>query len=232
MNKRSLETIINSYNRHIDENGLTLYAQYLKEIYLEYKNTHDQGMYKYLLALCVKGDHQRRMPWTHVVKAIEVLENNNVFKHYDSFEDLYNTISNLFEKENDGDGISFAKGRLTKYDTAFHIGQLLGIEPENFVYLAYHTKKSAKFLIQENIPYIAKISIFYSLFGDLKSKYIEDILCIFYDIFEKDSQGKIFTDNEVEEFMKNKIRECYLYFNKEFVLKKIKEVELNNGTIR
>ena len=232
MNKRLLETIINTYNKHIDEIGLTLYAHYLQKIYQEYKNTHDHDTYKYLLVLCVKGPHQRRMSWQDVVSAIKVLNKNNVLNHYDSFEDLYNTISNLFDKGNEGTYVPFAKGRLTKYDTAFHIGQILGIEPKNFVYLAYHTKKSAKFLIQENIPYIAKTSTFCSLFGDLKSKYIEDMLCIFYDIFEKDSQGKIFTDNDVEKFLKNKIRECYLYLNKEYVLKKIKEVELNNGNIR
>ena len=231
MNKRFLETIINIYNKHIDEIGLTHYAQYLKQIYLEYKYTRDQDTYKYLLVLCVKGPHQRRMSWQDVVNAINVLEKSNVFRNYDSFEDLYDNISNLFDKGNDGNGISFAKGRLTKYDTALHIGQVLEIAPKNFVYLAYHTKKSAKYLIQEKILYKSKRSSFSSLFGNLESMYIEDILCVFYDIFEKSYQGNIFTDHEVEEFLKNKISECYLYLNKEYVLKKIKEVELNNGTI-
>lgn len=226
MKDRQLMVIVDCYKKHINEVGLTVYERCLNKIYHEYEITKDLDEYRYFLALCIKGQHQRRMSWSHVIKAIILLEKNFVFKKYDSFEELYNTISTIFEYGYNGEKIPFVNGRLTKYDIALHLGQVLKIYPQKIVYLADHTRKTAKYLFNEQFSYKLDIKSCHSLFGNLDSMYIEDILCIFYELFENNANDDTnlkdnnFTERDVEEFIIKKIKKNYIFFTKEDVLKK------------
>lgn len=170
----------------------------LHQVYNEYRLTGDIDTLRYLLALCLRVHHGRRMPWVSTRKAVERLINNNIFSHaFKSFADLYNTLEEFFR------GIRFAQGPLTLYDTALNIGQLLTppVEPGNDVYLNAGARDGAAFLKgRKSIKHIMPVTEWQTpnLFPNLDSKTIEAILCIYKNIFKNLSVGQCVTPNGLD----------------------------------
>lgn len=95
------------------------------------------------------------------------------------FEDLYNRIFLSIGKEK---GI----GRTMLYDITRMIGFCHSVYPQKYVYLHAGSKIGAKRLLKKNrLPFRVHTSDFLSFFPNEESLYIEDILCIFKDKFDK-----------------------------------------------
>lgn len=185
------------YHSHIPQGMLEVFDK-LHQEYSEYCKSGDLDTLRYLLALCLRTHHGRRMPWTSTREAVERLINYNFFSHtFKCFADLNITIEKLLRN------IPFARGPLTIYDTALNIGQLLTpiIEPDNDVYLnagAWEGAISIKG--RPNIKHIMSVSDWQvpDLFPGLDSKTIEAILCIYKDVFEKLDGGQCVTQNDLD----------------------------------
>lgn len=166
--------------------------------YAEYQKKGNLDTLRYLLALCLRAHHGRRMPWKSTRVAVDRLIINNVFSHtFVCFADLYKTLDNLFL------GILFAHGPLTIYDIALNIGQLLKpmVEPDHDIYLNAGAWEGAKHLKgRKNIKHIMPVSDWQTpdLFPGLDSKTIEAILCIYKDIFKKLFGGQCVTQNDLD----------------------------------
>ncbi len=185
-NKMNYKTIVNQYLHSFNNTnssrrtGFALWMDHLrnaKNTWL-YSNKTDDLLY--LKILCVKGGHQNRMQWTHVVLTIAALDTACLFdftKTYKDFHDLYNQVSKATSN------IPFARGILTRYDISLHIAILLNtpVYPDQ-VYLANHTRKSAQALKVYQYPYVP-LNAFPKAFHVLSCMQLEDVLCVYYKVF-------------------------------------------------
>lgn len=160
------------------------------------------------LAKCVKGHvHQARMSWADVVKVvIRILEAGHlIYKTYKDFEELYGDVKALVK------GINFAQGKLTTYDIALNIGQLLQnvVEPDKFVYLADCTKGVFGLIYgKHNKPkgHCVERCTIAKDFGNKSSVAIENMLCNFRPLFEKVHNGGIVSDQEIIDLRSKRMR--------------------------
>lgn len=188
---KMVSSYTNSYNNP-DPSKRTGLAQWIAKIQ-DAKNTwlvsNRSDDLLFLKILCIKGGHQNRMKWIYVVLTIRALDKCNLFdftRKYKNFCELYQQVSCAVKN------IPFARGLLTRYDISLHIAVLLDnpVYPDH-VFLADHTRKSAKALDVSAFPYADK-SDFPQIFDGLTCMQIEDILCVYSKIILGD-------DNNIDE---------------------------------
>lgn len=183
------------------------------------------GLYtmKEIVRMCVRGlyttGHQKRVKEDAIDEAVEKLmtikfrdhnrcqecrlvTGNRVYNKFVDFEELYEAVRQLIGSVN---GI----GYVTLYDTARRLGYLLPepIFPVAYVYLHYNkVNKTAESILNRKLQYREPATSFVCGFGTFPSICIEDILCIFSDVFIKDVTEKEDVDGTVERFKKNNWR--------------------------
>lgn len=217
--KAVIPYIIKEYMKALPSSGMVLLFNYLHLVYAQYKKTGNINTLRYLFALAMRARHCWRMPWYSTKLAVDQLLSPNILKgSFSDFEELYKEIKRRFS------GIYFAEGPLTIYDTALNLGQLFTpkIEPKKFVYLSAGAWEGAKHLKgRKNISPIMPITDWQtpSLFPGVDSMYIEDILCIFKDIFEKLSKGLPITQTEIDDILKEIC--CFSPFSEETAISKM-----------
>ena len=201
--------------------GMKILFDKLHQEYSVFCMTRDLDTLRYLLALCLRAHHGRRMPWKSTRVAVDCLIANNISSHtFNCFADLYETIGKLLQN------IPFARGPLTIYDTALNIGQLLTptVEPDNEVYLNAGAWEGAVFIKgRPNVKHIMSVSDWQTsnLFSGLDSKTIEDVLCIYKDVFKKLYDGQCVTSNDLDVVVPSCIsRRPHRFQSKSEVLKK------------
>lgn len=146
--------------------------------------------------VCMRHGHQYCIPQVAVDAAVDALMdpavtvavdsinlepflNGRVFASFSDFEELYDFVKQLI-------GPISGIGPLTVYDTARRIGYLMDkpILPRQYVYLAAGAAVGAKALLGcPKVKFREPISSFTPYFGTLTSVFIEDMLCIFKDVF-------------------------------------------------
>lgn len=184
--KINYKTIVNQYLQSFNNTspsmrtGLAQWIDHLKKVKSIWLSNNKVDDLLYLKILCVKGGHQNRMRWIHVVLTIKALDSASIFdftRSYKDFHDLYNQISIVLS------GIPFARGILTRYDISLHIGILLNtpVYPDQ-VYLANHTRKSAQALNVYQYPFVP-LRAFPKVFHALSCMQLEDVLCVYYKVF-------------------------------------------------
>lgn len=135
--------------------------------------------------MIVKGGHQHRLQCAKAKPAaaalVSAIEKTKLWtKNYASktFEDLYADVESAIT------GIGYA-GQIAKYDFAKRIGTVVGVQPTDYVYLHSGALIGAQRLL--NIPSLKEgrypVTMFTSFFPTLNAMEIEDILCVFHDIF-------------------------------------------------
>ena len=188
----------------------------LRKLYNTYNGTQDVMDLRYLFALCLRIRHGRRMPWADTRKAVDKLINSNIInKQFTDFEALFAEVVGLLK------GIQFAQGPLSVYDTALNIGILFGIYPQKYIYLNAGARIGADALMgRTNVKPIMDVSVWQTpnYFPGVDSMYIEDILCVFKDVFVKMSKGHTITTNDVDLYFKP----CSLKtFHRDYALKRM-----------
>jgi hypothetical protein len=124
--------------------------------------------------------HQRRIP-PHVLQLsyTKLQQQTRRIKKTRNFEELYTIITEQLSPIK-------GAGLLYIYDTAFRIGAFLNLEPE-FVYLHAGTRTGAKKLgLDCSGKYLTRQQLPPAL-RTIKPFEVEDILCIYKDNFDKDS---------------------------------------------
>lgn len=184
--KKIISVYLNSFNDPTSSRrtGLAQWIDRLRAAKMTWQTTNDPDDLLYLKILCIKSGHQNRMMWVDVVLAIQALDKDNLFDFnatYSCFDDLYQKVSHAIAN------IRFARGVLTRYDISLHIALLLNnpVYPD-FVYLAGHTRKSAENVGVKKYPY-AKKSAFPKEFQILTCMQIEDLLCVYFKVFQAKS---------------------------------------------
>lgn len=139
--------------------------------------------------MIVVGGHQHRLQCkkaaaskAHLIKTIEngkIWKKNYIGK---TFEDLYNDIDLILKKNN----CNYA-GQITKYDFAKRIGIFVNCLPKSFVYLHSGSLIGAQRLLGNSNLKEGKypIGLFSKYFPSLNAMEIEDILCVFHNIYDK-----------------------------------------------
>lgn len=192
LTQRQLKPIVDSYVSKSVNHGFNE----LRKIFRKYQETKDINDLRYLLALCLRCRHGRRMPWKDTENAVNILLDNNILcKTFNNFEDLYDEVRRLLED------IHFVRGRLTLYDTAINIGQLLTpiVEPKDFVYLAAGAREGAGYVIgKKNVDWRVEKDIFGNLFLELSSIDIENVLCIYKNQLKELANGGILSIAEID----------------------------------
>lgn len=147
--------------------------------------------------VCNRHGHQYCIPKVAVDEAVKALMNsmfvrfdmsptpfiieNKISEVFEDFEELYDYISLVIS------GIS-GIGPLTVYDTAKRIGHLFDnpIYPKQNVYLAAGAMEGAKSLLNsKKLHFREPICKFTPFFGSFPSIFIEDMLCIYKNFFQK-----------------------------------------------
>ena len=217
--KQTLAYIAQVYMNSYSNIGMVQIFNKLQSEYNKYLKTGNTDTLRYLLALCIRRRHGYRMPWISTKAAVDILVKMNILQQkFNDFDHLHNTIQQAFK------GIKFAQGKLTVFDTALNIGQLLQpkIEPIAHVYLPAGAFDGAVLLLgKNNVQRKMRISVWNApnLFPGLDSKCIEDILCIFKNpIFVKLSQGMPVTKTEVNNHLKIK---KFTFQKEQYVLSRI-----------
>ena len=114
-----------------------------------------------------------------------LVKGNKFVNGFCDFEELYDFVHSVIG------GIS-GIGPLTIYDTAKRIGHLLqpAIYPKQYVYLAAGAKEGAETLLgMKPLKFRESIQMFEPYFGTFPSIFIEDMLCIYKDIYVKGGVG-------------------------------------------
>lgn len=135
--------------------------------------------------MIVKGGHQHRLQCDRAKPSCALLvaafEKSKLWtRNYagKTFEDLYADV------ESEITGIGYA-GQIAKYDFAKRIGAFVGIQPKDFVYLHSGALIGAQRLL--NNPTMKEgrypTAWFTTFFPTLNAMEIEDILCVFHDIY-------------------------------------------------
>ena len=203
MNRQAVLVYISkTYLANQSQSGMQQVFDKVKAVYAQYQKTGNLSTMRYLLALCIRARHGRRMPWCDTRTAVDkLLQANLLSQKFSDFDTLYKEVKKQLN------GIHFAQGPLTVYDTALNLGQLFtpAISPTKTVYLSAGAWDGAVFLIgKKNVKPTMPTSTWRvsNLFPTLDRMYIEDVLCICKSIFEKLSQGKQVTQAEVDACLK------------------------------
>lgn len=219
--KEAMPYIALQYRANLPQSGMQQVFDKLRKEYADFLETRDEDTLRYLLALCIRARHGRRMPWVSTQKAVKCLLAGNVLDIKEkSFKNLHLTLKEWFRD------IPFARGSLTVYDTALDIGDLLAVPlaPKEDVYLNAGAWDGAVYLLEkENVKPVMPTSLWQQpdLFPGVESMYIEDILCICKLIFKKLSSEHSVTKKEVDDCI---MRSCILRFpSKEYVIKRMNE---------
>ena len=138
--------------------------------------------------MIVVGGHQHRLQCTKAAAAktllVKTMEKGKLWKNSytgKTFEDLYDDIENLLKTNN----CTYA-GKITKYDFAKRIGVFVNCLPNSFVYLHSGALIGAQRLLgvfnlkEGKYP----IGLFSKYFSSLNAMEIEDILCVFHNIYD------------------------------------------------
>ena len=188
----------------------------VEEAYKEYLRTKDVDDLRYLFAICLRIRHGRRMPWVNTREAVDKLIDSNIINNkFKDFEALHAEVKQVLG------GINFAQGPLTVYDTALNIGYILKVLPKKNIYLyvgAWEGANAIAQIFKLTIQHVMDVSVWQvpGLFLGIESMYIEDILCVFLDIFKK-MPGPIRTE-EIDDTAKF----CpFEPFTKEYALKRM-----------
>ena len=191
-----LKPIVDSYLSKQKQCNLNSVFQSLRDAYNDYKKSQNRDDLRYLFALCLRSRHGWRMPWVYTTQAVEKLVNSNILnKKFNGFEELYDEVQNIIGN------IIFARGDLTLYDTAVNLGQLMNpvIEPKNLVYLAAGARKGAGYVLgKNNVKRTLPIKNFAKLFPNVPNIDIENMLCIYKELFRKLANGETLTQQEID----------------------------------
>lgn len=219
--KQTMQYIARQYRANLPQSGMQQVFDKLRNEHKAFLETRDEDTLRYLLALCIRARHGRRMPWVYTKEAVDCLLDNNVLDISEkSFKNLHLILKELFRD------IPFARGSLTVYDTALDIGDLLAVPlaPKEDVYLNAGAWDGAIALLgKENVKPVMPTSVWQQagLFPSFESMYIEDILCICKSIFKKLSLEHSATKEDVDDCI---MRSCIVRFpSKEYVLMRMNE---------
>lgn len=172
----------------------------LEKVYNEYKRTRDISILRYLFALCLRIRHGRRMPWKYTRVAVDKLVDSVILTHsFYNFEDLHEEVKSILA------GIPFAQGPLMVYDTALTIGSLLGVLPQKLIYLYAGAWDGAVILKGPKIiQHVMDVSPWQapSLFPDIDSLDIENILCDLKSLFKKLNDTGVVTTDDIDKRLK------------------------------
>jgi len=197
LTQSQLKPIVDSYLKKQKACSIIDAFDKLRDIRDIYLRTGDIDDLRYLLALCLRCRHGRRMPWTATKRAVDELLNANILnKSFSNFEQLYAEIKGLLGN------IPFVCGDLTLYDTAVNIGQLLTpiVKPKDFVYLAAGAREGAGYILgKQNVSSIMPTNAFAVLLPGVSNIDIENLLCIYKELFKKFAEGKTLTSQEIED---------------------------------
>lgn len=184
---------------------------------------------KDIVRMCVRGlystGHQRRVKVCAIDDAVEklfketwIFQSNisgrivtsghrKFYNRFHDFEELYCAVRQIIG------GVS-GIGFVTIYDTARRIGHLLNnpIYPEAYVYLHYNkvNKAACSILSKSKLSYREPSHIFCCPFGKLPSIYIEDLLCVYSDIFVEITAIENDSDETVKKSKAKKWRDMTL----------------------
>ena len=183
----SIYNLARKYSTFVGNTYMENYFCVLKEKREIYQSSRELDDLEILMLYCVRGFHQHRMPWKNTVLAVEKLVDSDILnRQFNSFEELYLFVSDLFTN------IPFARGPLTTYDTALHIGQLFTpvIEPKEYVYFGDHVKSVIK-AINGTAPQNINVNIksFPQSMSFLGSMHLENYLCIFGNLIKSFCSG-------------------------------------------
>lgn len=216
-----MQYIARQYRANLPQSGTQQVFDKLRTEYADYLKTCNEDTLRYILALCIRVRHGRRMRWVYTKQAVDrLLENNVMSIKENSFKRLHLTLEKWLRD------IPFARGSLTVYDTALDIGDLLAVPlaPKEDVYLNAGAWDGAIALLgKENVKPVMPISVWQQagLFPSFESMYIEDILCICKSIFKKLSLEHSATKEDVDDCI---MRSCIVRFpSKEYVLMRMNE---------
>ena len=132
---------------------------------------------------CVRNPnrHQWCMGQFVATQAAMAIDTLNLPGGYSTFDDLYEAIA---QKVNIIHGIN----RSTIYDAALRIGHVMGLSPDDYVYIHDGLRSCAAKIIGKNIPgkdYKIRRQYFdnaYPGFKSMPSMEIEDFICIYKDV--------------------------------------------------
>ena len=172
----------------------------LKKIHIEYQQTRDISILRYLFALCLRIRHGRRMPWKYTRVAVDKLVESNILNHHFSdFEKLHKEVVSILA------GIHFAQGLLMVYDTALTIGYLLKVLPQKLIYLYAGAWDGAVILKdRKTINHVMDVSPWQdpSLFLGIDSLDIENMLCDLKSLFKKLNDTGVVTTDDIDKRLK------------------------------
>ncbi|MCH5176350.1 MAG: hypothetical protein J1F40_10750 [Prevotellaceae bacterium] len=231
--KEVIESVVECYN---DLCHLSAMKEGLQNVYDEYKSANDPDTLRWLLALCIRIHHGRRMPWVSCYLAVEALMASECLgKSFEDFESLHSEVSTSFKD------ISFARGPLTCYDTAVNVAFLLSdtLLPQKYVYLHAGAWKGAGYLMDEcRLRSVMPVAEWHEFFPDMESWKIEDMLCIYKDVFKKLKENECVTKSDISPSSggcsspapKKCCTDATLFkgrYTKEYVLRRLQEAEEN-----
>lgn len=133
------------------------------------------------------GGHQHRLQCHKAQNAknrlIATLEKSLLWIKFkgSSFEDLYKDVDTVLKNNK----CTYA-GQITKYDIAKRIGAFVGHKPQKFVYLHSGALIGARRLFgNPNLKEgVYPLGMFRKYFQSLDAMEIEDILCVFHNIYD------------------------------------------------
>jgi hypothetical protein len=182
MNEKKLQDIISHYKRYRAANPETWF------LHCAQQNTIEEAIYVAAVARNheqKKNKHQWRLKNIDLEKfAVALVDKADDIKQSTSFDELLAKIE-LYKTH----GI----GTLTVYDTAERIGVFMNIFPDK-IYLHAGVKVGAekilgrklqeKYILKEHLPRLFQQS-------DLHCGAIEDILCLYKDVFDDENEAFI-----------------------------------------
>lgn len=233
--KLTIKDIIDHYLAHYCDpmpngtNGFVTMWSEMNEIKSYYKEcvSNQPGCYSFekVIWMCVRGlyttGHQKRVDGQAINDAVTNLmtgkfadfrngkncslvnkTTRTFYKHFIDFEELYYAVLQLI-------GNVQGIGYVTLYDTARRIGYLLDqpIYPVAYVYLHYNcVNKAAQSILRKKLAFREPATSFLCEFCAFPSICIEDILCIFSDVFIKVFNFKDDSDETITKSVNNNWR--------------------------
>ena len=233
--KLTIKDVMDYYHAHYansmpnGSNGIVTMWSEMNEIKSYYKGcvSNQSGCYSFdeVIRMCVRGlyttGHQKRVDGQAINMAVSNLMTGkftdfrtgkncslvnkrtiSFYKHFVDFEELYDAVLQLI-------GNITGIGYVTLYDTARRIGYLLDqpIYPVAYVYLHYNcVNKAAQSILRRRLAYREPATSFLCEFCAFPSICIEDILCIFSDVFIKVFNFKDDSDETITKSVNNNWR--------------------------
>lgn len=153
-----------------------------------------------IVGMCVRGlyttGHQKRVKAEAISEAVDklmrgkfhdnksgkdisLIKGKKIYDKFLDFEELYDAVRQIIGNVN-------GLGYVTLYDTARRLDHLLvaPIYPCAYVYIHYNkVNRAARSIIKKELGYREPANSFVADFGIFPSIVIEDILCVFSDVF-------------------------------------------------